>query len=335
MSAKGTWFWRVSVHLLQELHGSIRFVSVLRGISGRFGSLTVRFEVLGVSCFLRFHGSRFLEPATSSLGMRQVFSTLLRRPSSHPPATPATCHQPPSLKPRPTHPARPTASRPAMPPACRASIAKSDYRGSHREGGDFHILEAMDLPGEAEPRTCLETGTAFLYVSRKWDSRGGGGKGAMRYGSKLAAMRVGVMEQSMEVGATPSRAKLLEFLELVQVGSALLTGGRRKATTGRSHMKRMRQKRHMPYNRHGHGLARLHNLMVEAATGVGVFVDFFCIETGGADVVGLARGGVEQPCRLGRDPPDATHVYEANKSTSRRSFRGESCWKRRAGQGTT
>ena len=140
---------------------------------------------------------------------------------------------------------------------------------------------------------------------------------------EIAALTVGVMEESAQAGDPPSTVELLELLELVQAGMALLTRGRRSynwqvtvatATDGSGELANTRPggiTRDLP---------RLRNLLDEAATGVRVLVGIYphrgeAENVHPADTIGLQRGDEEQEqhSRGQRQQPDAVHVSMAQK----------------------
>ena len=155
-----------------------------------------------------------------------------------------------------------------------------------------------------------------------------------------SALAVGIMEESSQGGDPPPMAELLELLELVQAGMALLTRGRHSCNwqvtnwatdaaeealalltvaTATNHSAELAQAEPDV----GDMLPRLRNLLDEAATGVGVLVGIYphrreAERMHPADVIAQQGGQPELPSqRRDRDPPDAVHVYKAQRALRR------------------
>ena len=224
----------------------------------------------------------------------------------------------------------------------RGSQERANYAAEAME----LITEAMGLandvgiPGVVDYLAAAATRLSQLHTKRT--------KGTNRRGKPLptpnafeiAALTVGIMEESSQQGELPSMAELLEVLELVQAGMALLTRGRHSynwqvthwatdaaeealaalallsvatATDDPSELGRTPPQL-------GDLLPRLRNLLDEAATGVGVLVGISphwgeneYIHP--ADTIAQSQHEGEQTLRHpSNDPPDALHVYKAQRA---------------------
>ncbi|OLP91631.1 hypothetical protein AK812_SmicGene26645 [Symbiodinium microadriaticum] len=152
---------------------------------------------------------------------------------------------------------------------------------------------------------------------------------------EIAALTVGIMEESEQQGEPPSMAELLELLELVQAGMALLTRGRHSynwqvthwatdaaeealalltVATATDHAGELQQVQPDV----GDTLPRLRNLLDEAATGVGVLVGIYphrgeAEQVHPADAIAQQEDRHQQLQHPHRDPPDALHIYKAQR----------------------
>ena len=152
---------------------------------------------------------------------------------------------------------------------------------------------------------------------------------------EIAALTVGIMEESAQQGEPPSMAELLELLELVQAGMALLTRGRHSynwqvthwatdaaeealvlltVATATDHVGELQQAQPDV----GDALPRLRNLLDEAATGVGVLVGIYPHrgeeeQVHPADAIAQQEDRHQQVQHPRRDPPDALHIYKAQR----------------------
>ena len=144
------------------------------------------------------------------------------------------------------------------------------------------------------------------------------------------------MEESAQQGEPPSMAELLELLELVQAGMALLARGRHSynwqvthwatdaakealalltVATATDHVGEL-QRAQLDV---GDMLPKLRNLLDEAATGVGVLAGIYphrgeAEQTHPADVIAQQGSQPQQQLQHPhRDPPDAVHIDKAQR----------------------
>ncbi|CAE7938916.1 pol, partial [Symbiodinium necroappetens] len=221
----------------------------------------------------------------------------------------------------------------------RGSQQRANYAAEAME----LITEAMGLandvgmPGVVDYLAAAATRLSQLHTIRT--------KGTNRRGTPLptpnafeiAALTVGVMEESSQPGEQPSMAEMLELLELVQAGMALLTRGRHSynwqvthwATDAAEEALALLSVATATDNPNELGgappqvgdiLPRLRNLLDEAATGVGVLVGIYPHRGENeyihpADTIAQNQHGPGQVLQHPRgDPPDALHVYKAQRA---------------------
>ena len=154
------------------------------------------------------------------------------------------------------------------------------------------LANDIGMPGVVDYCAAAATRLSQLHTIRT--------KGTNRRGTPLptpnafeiAALTVGVMEESSQQGEQPSMAELLELLELVQAGMALLTRGRHSYNWQVTHWATDAAEEALALlslatatdnpselggapPQVGDMLPRLRNLLDEAATGVGVLVGIY------------------------------------------------------------
>ena len=222
----------------------------------------------------------------------------------------------------------------------RGSQQRANYAAEAME----LITEAMGLaddvgiPGVVDYLAAAATRLSQLHTKRTRGTNRRGKPLPTPNAFEIAALTVGIMEESSQQGELPSMAELLEVLELVQAGMALLTRGRHSynwqvthwatdaaeealallsvatATDDPSELGRT------PPQLGGDLLPRLRNLLDEAATGVEVLVGIYphwgeneYIHP--ADTISQNQAEGEQTLRHPiNDPPDALHVYKAQRA---------------------
>ena len=221
----------------------------------------------------------------------------------------------------------------------RGSQQRANYAAEAME----LITEAMGLandvgiPGVVDYLAAAATRLSQLHTTRT--------KGTNRRGTPLptpnafeiAALTVGIMEESSQQGEQPSMAEMLELLELVQAGMALLTRGRHSYNWQVTHWATDAAEEALALlsvatatddpselggtpPQVGDLLPRLRNLLDEAATGVGVLVGIYPHRGENeyihpADTIAQNQHGPGQVLRHpSSDPPDALHVYKAQRA---------------------
>ena len=191
----------------------------------------------------------------------------------------------------------------------------------------------VGMPGVVDYLSAAATRLSQLHLIRRPGTNRGGRPLPTPNAFEIAALTVGVMEESAQQGEPPSMAEMLELLELVQAGMALLTRGRHSynwqvthwatdaaeealalltVATATDHAGELQ--RAQPDV--GDTLPRLRNLLDEAATGVGVLVGIYphrgeAEQTHPADVIAQQEDQPQQVQHPHRDPPDALHIYKA------------------------
>ena len=88
------------------------------------------------------------------------------------------------------------------------------------------LANDVGVPGVVDYLSAAATRLSQLHVARKPGTNRGGRPLPTPNAFEIAALTVGIMEESSQQGEQPSMAELLELLELVQAGLALLTRGR-------------------------------------------------------------------------------------------------------------
>ena len=203
------------------------------------------------------------------------------------------------------------------------------------------ITEAMGMandvgmPGVVDYLSAAATRLSQVHLVRRPGTNRGGRPLPTPNAFEIAALTVGIMEESAQQGEPPSMAELLELLELVQAGMALLTRGRHSynwqvthwatdaaeealalltVATATDHVGELQQTQPDV----GDTLPRLRNLLDEAATGVGVLVGIYphrgeAEQVHPADAIAQQEDRHQQVQHPHRDPPDALHVYKAQR----------------------
>ena len=227
--------------------------------------------------------------------------------------------------------------------ALNAEERGSQQRANYAAEAMDLITEAMGLaddvgiPGVVDYLAATATRLSQLHTKRTRGTNRRGKPLPTPNAFEIAALTVGIMEASSQQGELPSMAELLEVLELVQAGMALLTRGRHSynwqvthwatdaaeealallsvatATDDPSELGRTPPQL-------GDLLPRLRNLLDEAATGIGVLVGIYphwgeneYIHP--ADTIAQNQHEGEQTLRHPiSDPPDALHVYKAQRA---------------------
>ncbi|OLP96323.1 hypothetical protein AK812_SmicGene21460 [Symbiodinium microadriaticum] len=227
--------------------------------------------------------------------------------------------------------------------ALNAEERGSQQRANYAAEAMDLITEAMGLaddvgiPGVVDYLAATATRLSQLHTKRTRGTNRRGKPLPTPNAFEIAALTVGIMEASSQQGELPSMAELLEVLELVQAGMALLTRGRHSynwqvthwatdaaeealallsvatATDDPSELGRTPPQL-------GDLLPRLRNLLEEAATGIGVLVGIYphwgeneYIHP--ADTIAQNQHEGEQTLRHPiSDPPDALHIYKAQRA---------------------
>ena len=253
--------------------------------------------------------------------------------------------------PSPIHRARSQASQ-LMTSIASETQAAAEYAPNAEELGgqqrEAAAAEALDLiteamgmandvgmPGVVDYLSAAATRLAQIHLVRRPGTNRGGRPLPTPNAFEIAALTVGIMEESAQQGEPPSMAELLELLELVQAGMALLTRGRHSynwqvthwatdaaeealalltVATATDHVGELQQTQPDV----GDTLPRLRNLLDEAATGVGVLVGIYphrgeAEQVHPADVIAQREDRPHQEQHPHRDPPDALHVYKAQR----------------------
>ncbi|CAE7584118.1 ABCB1, partial [Symbiodinium sp. KB8] len=251
-------------------------------------------------------------------------------------------------KQNPVHRARSQASQ-LMASIASETQAAAEYAPNAEElGGQKREAEALDLiteamgmandvgmPGVVDYFSASATRLSQVHLVRRRGTNRGGRPLPTPNAFEIAALTVGIMEESEQQGEPPSMAELLELLELVQAGMALLTRGRHSynwqvthwatdaaeealalltVATATDHVGELQQVQPDV----GDTLPRLRNLLDEAATGVGVLVGIYphrgeTEQVHPADAIAQQEDRHQQVQHPRRDPPDALHIYKAQR----------------------
>ena len=253
--------------------------------------------------------------------------------------------------PSPVHRARSQASQ-LMASIASETQAAAEYAPNAEELGgqkrEAAAAEALDLiteamgmandvgmPGVVDYLSAAATRLSQVHLVRRPGTNRGGRPLPTPNAFEIAALTVGIMEESEQQGEPPSMAELLELLELVQAGMALLTRGRHSynwqvthwatdaaeealalltVATATGHVGELQQVQPDV----GDILPRLRNLLDETATGVGVLVGIYphrgeAEQVHPADAIAQQEDRHQQVQHPRRDPPDALHIYKAQR----------------------
>ena len=270
-----------------------------------------------------------------------------RSPSTRGPNRTAATRGEEQQTPSPIHRARSQASQ-LMASIASETQAAAEYAPNEEELGgrqrEAAAAEALDLiteamgvandvgmPGVVDYLSAAATRLSQVHLVRRPGTNRGGRPLPTPNAFEIAALTVGIMEESAQQGEPPSMAELLELLELVQAGMALLTRGRHSynwqvthwatdaaeealallaVATATDHVGELQ--RTQPEV--GDTLPRLH----EAATGVGVLVGIYphrgeAEQVHPADAIAQQEGRHHLEQHSHRDPPEAIHVYKAQR----------------------
>ncbi|CAE7573834.1 ABCB1 [Symbiodinium necroappetens] len=197
------------------------------------------------------------------------------------------------------------------------------------------VANDVGMPGVVDYLSAAATRLSQVHLVRRPGTNRGGRPLPTPNAFEIAALTVGIMEESEQQGEPPSMAELLELLELVQAGMALLTRGRHSynwqvthwatdaaeealalltVATATDHVGELQQVQPDV----GDTLPRLRNLLDEAATGVGVLVGIYphrgeAEQVHPADAIAQQEDRHQQVQHPRRDPPDALHIYKAQR----------------------
>ena len=274
-----------------------------------------------------------------------------RSPSARGPNRTAATRGEEQQTPSPVHRARSQASQ-LMASIASERQAAAEYAPNAEELGgrqrEAAAAEALDLiteamgmandvgmPGVVDYLSAAATRLSQVHLVRRQGTNRGGRPLPTPNAFEIAALTVGIMEESAQQGEPPSMAELLELLELVQAGMALLTRGRHSynwqvthwatdaaeealalltVATATDHVGELQQAQPDV----GDTLPRLRNLLDEAATGVGVLVGIYphrgeAEKVHPADAIAQQEDRHQQEQHPHRDPPEAIHVYKAQR----------------------